>query len=121
MKLNNAINFIQDLENTGKKRIKFLIHKSWRTEKVIGKKYQSGPIALPSCHVMSAEANCHASRQTNVPNYKCGSCFTLYLRAIFKYKPPPGGGGLYPEGRFNEGFFGLRVSRGLLVVFTLRH
>ena len=68
MNLNNAINFIQDLENTGKKRIKFLIHKSWRTEKAIGKKYQSGPIALPSCHVMSAEANCHASRQTNVPN-----------------------------------------------------
>ena len=37
MNLNNAIYFIQDLENTGKKRIKFLIHKSWRTEKVIGK------------------------------------------------------------------------------------
>ena len=55
MNLNNAIYFIQDLENTGKKRIKFLIHKSWRTEKVIGKKYQSGPIALPSCHVMSGK------------------------------------------------------------------
>ena len=33
-------------------------------------------------------------------------CFTLYLRAIFKYKPP---GGLYLEGRFNGGFFALRV------------
>ena len=28
--------------------------------------------------------------------------FTLYLRAISKYKPP---GGLYLEGRFNGGFF----------------
>ena len=27
-------------------------------------------------------------------------CFTLYLRAISKYKPP---GGLYLEGRFNGG------------------
>ena len=45
---NNAIYFIQDLENTGKKRIKFLIPKSWRTEKVIGEKYRSGPIALLS-------------------------------------------------------------------------
>ena len=34
-------------------------------------------------------------------------CFTLYLRAISKYKPP---GGLYLEGRFNGGFFALRVS-----------
>ena len=33
-------------------------------------------------------------------------CFTLYLRAISKYKPP---GGLYSEGRFNGGFFALRV------------
>ena len=33
-------------------------------------------------------------------------CFTLYLRAISKYKPP---GGLYLEGRFNGGFFALRV------------
>ena len=32
--------------------------------------------------------------------------FTLYLKAIFKYKPP---GGLYLEGRFNGGFFALRV------------
>ena len=32
--------------------------------------------------------------------------FTLYLRAISKYKPP---GGLYLEGRFNRGFFALRV------------
>ena len=29
-------------------------------------------------------------------------CFTLYSRANSKYKPP---GGLYSEGRFNEGFF----------------
>ena len=32
--------------------------------------------------------------------------FTLYLRAISKYKPP---GGLYLEGRFNGGFFVLPV------------
>ena len=35
--------------------------------------------------------------------------FTLYLRAISKYKPPGGGGGLYLEGLFNGGFFALRV------------
>ena len=44
-------------------------------------------------------------------------CFTLYLRAISKYKPR---GGLYLEGRFNGGFFALRVLgayiwRGLYV------
>ena len=33
-------------------------------------------------------------------------CFTLYLRAIFKYKPPEG---LYLGGRFNGGFFALPV------------
>ena len=33
-------------------------------------------------------------------------CFALYLRATSKYKPP---GGLYSEGRFNGGFFALRV------------
>ena len=33
-------------------------------------------------------------------------CFTLYLRAISKYKPL---GGLYLKGRFNGGFFALRV------------
>ena len=33
-------------------------------------------------------------------------CFTLYLRAISKYKPV---GGLYLEGRFNGGFSALRV------------
>ena len=33
-------------------------------------------------------------------------CFTLYLRAISKYKPP---GGLYLEERFNGGFFALQV------------
>ena len=33
-------------------------------------------------------------------------CFTLYLKAISKYKPP---GGLYLEGRFNGGFFALPV------------
>ena len=31
-------------------------------------------------------------------------CSTLYLRAISKYKSP-----LYMEGRFNRGFFALRV------------
>ena len=33
-------------------------------------------------------------------------CFTLYLRAISKYKPP---GGLYLEERFNRRFFALRI------------
>ena len=33
--------------------------------------------------------------------------FTLYLRAISKYKPPLGG--LYLEGLFNGGFLALRV------------
>ena len=33
-------------------------------------------------------------------------CFTLYLRAISKYKSP---GGLYLERRFNGGVFALRV------------
>ena len=46
-------------------------------------------------------------------------CFTLYLKAISKYKPP---GGLYLEGRFNRGFFALRVweayiQRGLFSEF----
>ena len=35
--------------------------------------------------------------------------FSLYLRAISKYKPP---GGLYSEGRFNGGFSALRVRAG---------
>ena len=34
------------------------------------------------------------------------SGFTLYLREISNYKPP---GGLYLAGRFNGGFFALRV------------
>ena len=33
-------------------------------------------------------------------------CFTLYLRAIAKYKPP---GAYIFSGRFNGGFFALRV------------
>ena len=37
-------------------------------------------------------------------------CFTLYLRAISKYKPP---GGLYLEGRFNGGFFCVASLGGL--------
>ena len=37
-------------------------------------------------------------------------CFTLYLSAIFKYKPPAG---LYLEGRFNRGF--LRYEFGGLI------
>ena len=42
-------------------------------------------------------------------------CFTLYLRAIFKYKPPRGGGGgLYLEGRFNGGFFAVPVWGGYI-------
>ena len=48
-------------------------------------------------------------------------CFTLYLRAISKYKPPRG---LYLEGRFNGGFSALRVWgayiwRGLFWNFTV--
>ena len=35
--------------------------------------------------------------------------FTLYLRAISKYKPP---GGLYLEGGFNARFFALQVWGG---------
>ena len=46
-------------------------------------------------------------------------CFTLYLRAISKYKPP---GGLYLEGRFNGALFALRfwgayIWRGLFSEF----
>ena len=37
-------------------------------------------------------------------------CFTLYLRAISKYKPP---GGLYLEGLFNGGFFCVTSLGGL--------
>ena len=37
-------------------------------------------------------------------------CFTLYLKAIFKYKPP---GGLYLEGDLTEGF--LRYEFGGLI------
>ena len=37
-------------------------------------------------------------------------CFTLYLRAISKYKPP---GGLYLEERFNGGFFCVTGLGGL--------
>ena len=37
-------------------------------------------------------------------------CFTLYLRANSKYKPP---GGLYSEGRFNGGFFYVTILGGL--------
>ena len=45
--------------------------------------------------------------------------FSLYLRAISKYRPP---GGLYSEGRFNGGFFALQVRgaytwRGLFSEF----
>ena len=39
-------------------------------------------------------------------------CFVLYLRAISKYKPL---GGLHLEGRFNGGFFALRVWGGGLL------
>ena len=44
-------------------------------------------------------------------------CFTLYLRAISKYKPPKG---LYLEGRFNGGFFCV-TSLGGLYLEGLRH
>ena len=50
-------------------------------------------------------------------------CFTWYLRANSKYKPP---GGLYSEGRFNGGFFALRfwgafIWRGLFLEFYGNH
>ena len=49
MNLNNVTYFIQDLENMGKKRIEFSIHKSWQTEKGIAVyKSQSGLTALRS-------------------------------------------------------------------------
>ena len=37
-------------------------------------------------------------------------CFTLFLRAIFEVQAP---GGLYLEGRFNEGFFCVTGLGGL--------
>ena len=38
-------------------------------------------------------------------------CFTLYLRAIFKYKPPRGGGGAYIwKGDLTEGFLRYRFG-----------
>ena len=40
-------------------------------------------------------------------------CFALYLRATSNYKPPPGGEGLYSEGRFIGGF--LRYEFGGLI------
>ena len=40
-------------------------------------------------------------------------CFTLYLRAIFKYKPLEGaGGGLYLEGLKNGGYFAFTYEFG---------
>ena len=41
-------------------------------------------------------------------------CFTLYLRAIFQVQAP---GGLYLEGRFNGGFFGLPAWGGGELIF----
>ena len=45
-------------------------------------------------------------------------CFTLYLRAISKFKSSGvgggGGRGLYLEGRFNGGFFALRFYRAYI-------
>ena len=38
-------------------------------------------------------------------------CFTLYLRALSKYKPP---GSLYMEGRFNGRFSALQVWRAYI-------
>ena len=40
-------------------------------------------------------------------------CFTLYLRAISKYKPPPGGGAYIWRGDLTEGF--LRYEFGGLI------
>ena len=41
-------------------------------------------------------------------------CFTLYLRANSKYKPPRGGWGLYLEGRFTRGFLGGLYLEGVI-------
>ena len=41
-------------------KVIFLIHRSWRTEKVIGEKSQSGPIALLSL-MMFLEANVYVN------------------------------------------------------------
>ena len=45
-------------------------------------------------------------------------CFTLYLKAISKYKPPEG---FYLEGRFNGGYFALQVGGGSLYLEDLIH
>ena len=96
MNLNNAIYFIQDLENTGKKRIKFLIHKSWRTEKVIGKN-----------EIMSGK---QIVTQAVRPVYPInGVLVLLCIWGRFSSTSTPPSGGLYPEGGFNGGFFALRV------------
>ena len=97
MNLNNAIYFIQDLENTGKKRIKFLIHKSWRTEKVIGKN-----------EIMSGK---QIVTQAIRPVYPINGVLVLLCiwGQFSSTSTPPPSGGLYPEGGFNGGFFALRV------------
>ena len=97
MNLNNAIYFIQDLENTGKKRIKFLIHKSWRTEKVIGKN-----------EIMSGK---QIVTQAVRPVYPINGVLVLLCiwGQFSSTSTPPPSGGLYPEGGFNGGFFALRV------------
>ena len=48
--------------------------------------------------------------EVNLPFFLC---FTLYLRAIFQVQAPPGGEGLYLEGRFNGGFFCVTGLGGL--------
>ena len=97
MNLNNAVYFIQDLENTGKKRIKFLIHKSWRTEKVIGKN-----------EIMSGK---QIVTQAVRPVYPINGVLVLLCiwGQFSSTSTPPPSGGLYPEGGFNGGFFALRV------------
>ena len=45
-------------------------------------------------------------------------CFTLHLSAISNYKPP-GGLYIYLDGRFNGGFFALRVWGAYFRNFTV--
>ena len=44
------------------------------------------------------------------------NCFTLYLRAISKYKPS--GGALYLEGGLKEGFFALQVWGAYNIIWS---
>ena len=82
--------------------IKFLLHKSWRTEKVIGKKYQSGPIALPSCRVMSGK---QIVTQAVRPMYPInGVPVLLCIWGQFSSTSPPPPGAYIRRGEITQGF-----------------